>query len=88
MEFLIGEIDFGEGPRWRDGQLWYSDFYQAAIYRVSPDGRREAVFTGLSDRPSGLGWRPDGILLIVSMHDHRLLQLTGDGLELVADISE
>ena len=87
MEFLIGEIDFGEGPRWRDGQLWYSDFYQAAIYRVSPDGKRETVFSALPDRPSGLGWLPDGRLLVVSMRERKVLRDEGGRLVTHADLS-
>ena len=64
---LVGGVDFGEGPRWHDGQLWYSDFHQASVYTVATDGARTAVLSGLADRPSGLGWLPDGSLLVVSM---------------------
>jgi sugar lactone lactonase YvrE len=37
--------------------------------------------------PSGLGWLPDGRLLVVSMRDRRLLRLDPDGLAEVADLS-
>jgi sugar lactone lactonase YvrE len=38
--------------------------------------------------PSGLGWLPDGRMLIVSMEDHRLLRLEENGtLSEVADLS-
>jgi sugar lactone lactonase YvrE len=33
----------------------------------------------LSDSPSGLGWLPDGRLLIVSMHERRVLRREHDG---------
>ena len=26
-KLLFEGIHFGEGPRWRDGRLWFSDFY-------------------------------------------------------------
>jgi sugar lactone lactonase YvrE len=78
-QLLVDGVDFGEGPRWRDGALWYSDFYQASIYRVTPDGERTAVFSGLPDRPSGLGWMPDGTLLVVFMTSRRLMRDAGDG---------
>ena len=29
---------FGEGPRWHDGELWFSDFYDHAIKAMTPDG--------------------------------------------------
>jgi sugar lactone lactonase YvrE len=37
--------------------------------------------------PSGLGWLPDGRLLVVSMRNRRLLRLDPDGLHEVADLS-
>ena len=37
LETLVEGLDFGEGPRWHDGRLWYSDFYQ---HRVSAVTRR------------------------------------------------
>ncbi|CAN5550477.1 hypothetical protein BH23ACT3_BH23ACT3_02290 [soil metagenome] len=43
LERFIDGIDFGEGPRWHAGQLWYSDFYQHTVYAVDADGTRHAV---------------------------------------------
>ena len=74
MELLVDGVDFGEGPRWHDGRLWYSDFHQRAVYAVTPDGEREVVHGDLSDRPSGLGWTPDGRLLVVAMQQRKLLR--------------
>lgn len=84
---LIGGVDFGEGPRWHDGALWYSDFFQRAVYRVTPDGERTAVHADLDDQPSGLGWLPDGRLLVVSMHKRQLLRDDGGALVPHADLS-
>jgi sugar lactone lactonase YvrE len=78
-QLLVDGVDFGEGPRWRDGTLWYSDFFQRAIYRVTPEGERTAVFSDLDDRPSGLGWLPDGTLLAVFMTSRRIMRDGGDG---------
>ncbi len=78
-ERLVGGIDFGEGPRWHDGRLWYSDFHQATIYSVGLDGDRRAEYTDLPDRPSGLGWMPDGSLLVVFMTSRRVMRDHGDG---------
>ena len=44
MHLVVDGINFGEGPRWHHNELWYSDFYQRAIYAVSPDGARRTVF--------------------------------------------
>jgi len=72
MDLLVDGIDFGEGPRWHEGELWYSDFYQHAIYAVTSAGVRRTVFGDLPDRSSGLGWMPDGSLLAVAMTSRKL----------------
>jgi sugar lactone lactonase YvrE len=77
---------FPEGPRWRDGKLWFSDMHAHRVMRVDLDGRLETV-VDVPQCPSGLGWLPDGRLLIVSMRDRSLLRLDPDGLALVADLS-
>jgi sugar lactone lactonase YvrE len=88
-ELLVDGVDFGEGPRWHDGALWYSDFHQRAVYRVTADGDRSAVYSDLPDRPSGLGWLPDGTFLVVMMTGRRLMCDRGDGrLVEYADLSE
>jgi sugar lactone lactonase YvrE len=59
---------FFEGPRWHDGRWWVSDFYRQAVYTVGTDGTEELVVE-VENQPSGLGWLPDGSLLIVSMKE-------------------
>jgi sugar lactone lactonase YvrE len=81
-------LGFGEGPRWHDGRLWYSDFYDHAVHALAPDGSDERVVE-VARQPSGLGWLPDGRLLVVSMIDRRLLRREADGsLVLHADLSD
>ena len=48
-------------------------------------GQREAV-CNVPGMPAGLGWTPDGDLLVVSMADRRLLRLEGGSLVEVADL--
>jgi sugar lactone lactonase YvrE len=77
-----------EGPRWHDGRWYVSDFYDQAVYAVGEDGRSEEVMR-VEQQPSGLGWLPDGSLLVVSMRDRRLLRRAPDGAVTVqADVSE
>lgn len=84
---LTDDIHFGEGPRWHDGRLWFSDFYAHAVKSISPAGDLRVEFE-LDDRPSGLGWTPDGTMLIVSMTQRRLLRRTPDGaISVHADLS-
>lgn len=84
---LVGGLDFGEGPRWHDDELWYSDFYQQRVYRVAADGTRTTVVE-IDDRPSGLGWMPNGDLLIVAMTSKRLLRFDGATVTTHAELGE
>lgn len=83
---LVEGLMFPEAPRWHEERLWFSDFFQERVFSCGGDGalREEAWVPG---RPSGLGWRPDGRLLVVSMHDRRLLERDGAGLAEVADLA-
>ena len=78
METLVEGRAFLEGPRWHDGALWVSDMHAHEVLRVSTGGD-VTVVASLDGPPSGLGWLPDGRMLIVSMHDRRVLRLEPDG---------
>lgn len=71
---------FCEGPRWHDGRFWFSDFYAHEICSVGLDGdvRVELTLTG-DERPSGLGWLPDGRLLFVAMLARAVMRRETDG---------
>jgi sugar lactone lactonase YvrE len=84
---LAEGIYFGEGPRWRDGRLWFSDFYAHAVKSVSLVGDLRTEFE-LDDQPSGLGWAPDGSMLIVSMTKQQVLRRSPAGqISVHADLS-
>ena len=86
-DVLLDGLAFPEGPRWRDDKLWFSDMHDQRVKTVDLDGRCEEVVYVAND-PSGLGWLPDGRLLVVSMRDRRLLRLDSDGLHELADLSD
>jgi sugar lactone lactonase YvrE len=77
-ERFVDGLRFGEAPRWHEGRLWYSDFFEGAVFSAGPSGdrRRELDVGG---RPSGLGWLPDGRLLVVSMLERVVLRREHDG---------
>jgi sugar lactone lactonase YvrE len=77
-----------EGPRWHDGRVWVSDLYTHQVVSADEDGGDVRVEAEVPGRPSGLGWLPDGRLLVVSMTDHLLLRREHDGTLVVhADLS-
>lgn len=75
---LAEGIYFGEGPRWHDGKLWFSDFYETAVKTCTVDGKVTIEFS-TPVRPSGLGWTPDGTLLLVQMQDRKVMRRGADG---------
>ena len=78
---------FIEGPRWHEGALWFSDFYLKAVYRVIP-GEPPEKMVSIPEQPSGLGWLPNGDLLIASMLNKTLYRWRqSEGLSFYADLS-
>lgn len=71
-------LDFGEGPRWHDDRLWVSDFYRRQVTSFGPTGDRR-VEVELDDQPSGLGWLPDGDLLVVAMLSRQVRRVDRSG---------
>jgi sugar lactone lactonase YvrE len=86
LAVLMAGLTFPEGPRWHNGRLWFSDFYSHRVIALDLEGRAETIIA-VPHQPSGLGWLPDGGLLIVSMLDRRLLRLEGPMLRSYADLS-
>ncbi len=75
---LISGLSFTESPRWRDGRLYVSDFYTQRVLAIAMDGTAETV-ARVPQQPSGLGFLPDGRMLIVSMRDRKVLRREFDG---------
>ena len=86
-EVLIEGLTFTEGPRWHDGRLYFSDFFTHRVLAVDTKGNMETIVE-TPQQPSGLGWSPDGSMLIVSMNDQKLLSFSNGELSEVADLSQ
>lgn len=88
LHALLEGGSFFESPRWHEGSWWLSDFYRHLVLSVSPDGTPHEVLE-VEQQPSGLGWMPDGSMLVVSMRDHRILRWSLEaGVSEHADVSE
>lgn len=85
-ELLVDGFRFLEGPRWHEDRLWMSDMGDGKVYTVSEAGEI-AIRAEVPGDPSGLGFLPDGTLLIVSMQDRRLLRLDAGRLVCHADLA-
>ena len=84
LQPLLGGLGFAEAPRWHAGALWVSDIARHEVLRIDIcSAAVERVFTTPGE-PSGLGWLPDGSLLVVQMEEHTVLRGSADALALYA----
>lgn len=89
MEELTG-LGFPESLRWREGALWFSDMFRGRVVRWMPGSDPETVLdtaAGGPVMPGGLGWTPEGALLVVDCLERRLLRVAGDRIALHADLA-
>ncbi len=77
-EVVLEGLVFPECPRWRPDGLWFSDMHANHVQRIGLDGTAE-VMVDVPDGPAGLGWLPDGTLVVVSMHSRQLLRVDDPG---------
>jgi len=83
-DILVDGLAFAEGPRWRDGRLYFSDVPAGKVHTVDMDGRVETV-AEIDGGPSGLGWLSDGTLLIARGTPAAIVRADGS---VYADLSE
>jgi sugar lactone lactonase YvrE len=87
LQTMLDGLCFPEGPRWHEGRLYFSDMHAHAVIAVDLAGRPETIVE-VPNQPSGLGWLPDGRMLVVSMTDRKLMRLDHDGLKLHGDMHQ
>ena len=78
MKKLLEGGHFYEGPRWHNGYWYVSDLYAHEVLKISVTGDAQVVAT-VPGQPSGLGWLPDGDLLVVSMKDRKIMKVNPQG---------
>ena len=74
-DLLHDGLAFGEGPRYRDNTLYFSDMHAHQVLKFSPAQGKVSVVVELDEEPSGLGWLPNGDLVIVAMSSRSLLRV-------------
>ena len=84
---LANGFCFGEGPRWFEGLLWFSDMLGEALHTVNLHGDLSKLPLA-GHAPSGLGFRPDGSLLIASTENRQVLHYDGETVTTLADLSD
>ena len=84
-EVLADGLTFPEGVRWHDGAVWFSDMHDHRALRLAP-GEEPRTVAAVPECPSGLGFLPDGSLLVVEITQRRLVRMTGGTIEPYADL--
>jgi sugar lactone lactonase YvrE len=85
---VLDGMSYLECPRWHDGRLYVSDFYTRRVLAVDLDGGEPETVASVPGQPAGIGWMPDGSMLVVSMRDRRVLRVRDGGEpEVHADLS-
>ncbi len=87
LDTVAEGLAFGEGPRWHDGRLWFSDMHDHAVKAFDPATGEVSRAVEVPGDPSGLGWDATGRLFVVSMLDRRLLVTDGAEPREFADLS-
>lgn len=75
---VIEGLAFGESPRWHEGRLWFVDFYDRAVWSVTGDDELCPELE-IAGQPGGIGWLPDGRMLVASRTERRILRREHDG---------
>jgi sugar lactone lactonase YvrE len=79
---------FCEGPRWHEDRFWFSDFYAHEVCSVGLGGDVRVELSLGDEQPSGLGWLPNGDLLVVGMTKRQVLRRSaGKNLSIHADLN-
>jgi sugar lactone lactonase YvrE len=76
-----------ESPRWRQDGLWLVDCIPKTLLSLSPSGKLDQHAAFDDDTPCGLGFLPDGRLIVLTMHRRRLLAYNSGQIALYADLS-
>ncbi len=82
---LIEGLIFPEGPRWHNNKFYFSDMNDGKVICSDLEGKTQTIIN-MPGPCSGIGWRPDGLLLIVSMLDRCLMSWDGENLETVSEL--
>ncbi|GAA3146635.1 SMP-30/gluconolactonase/LRE family protein [Planomonospora alba] len=93
---LAQGFSWTECPRWHEGRFHFSDMYNHRLVTLTEDGKAETILDlggrealdGAEVVPVGTGYLPDGRLLVNSMFEKVVLIVSGDDVNVYADLRE
>ncbi len=79
---------FPEGCRWHGGLLWFSDMHTGTVYSADLSTRTVTEIMTVDDQPSGIGWLPDGSMVVSCMLERQVVRRTPEGeVSVLCDLS-
>jgi sugar lactone lactonase YvrE len=86
IDIVADGLHMPECPRWHDEHLWFSDMRGHTVYRID-DGQVSVVHRfPVEEDPGGLGWLPNGDLLVAGMVTRVIYRISGGHATLHADV--
>jgi sugar lactone lactonase YvrE len=85
-ETLVTGLVYPESPRWFDDRLWLVDLHAHKVVAIDLAGNCTTV-AEIDDRPSALGFLPDGSPLVASARKRLILRLEGAKQTIYADLN-
>lgn len=85
MVTVLDDLVFPEGPRWHAGRLWFSDIHGNRVLAHEPGGKTEVVAE--LEQPSGLGFLPDGSVLVATMRSKNIMRVQAGRAHVHANLS-
>ena len=74
---FIDGIVYGEGPRWHNDRLWFSDGPPGRVCSVGETG--DVAVEAEVAHASGLGWLPDGTLVVSALFESKIYHVDRQG---------
>jgi sugar lactone lactonase YvrE len=79
VDTLVDGLAYPVGACWHDGRVWFSDHGVGTVMALDLAGGTLNTVAEVLGLPAGLGFLPDGRLLIASSNDHLLIRREFDG---------
>jgi sugar lactone lactonase YvrE len=86
IEMIADGLYMPECPRWHDGHLWFSDMRGHTVYRIDGGGLSIVHRFPAGEDPGGLGWLPNGDLLVAGMVTRVVYRISGGQATVHADV--
>jgi sugar lactone lactonase YvrE len=83
----VDGLHFPECLRWHQERLFFSDMYGDRVHSLDPETGELRTITEVF-HPGGIGWLPDGRMLVVASEDRLILEIGESGNRIYANLAD